>query len=359
MQRSYDGPYQRNALTAVVSALVALLLAACGPSQIYRSPEHESKILSIYGAKLDQWPRPFDTVRVRTSHASTHVTITGDPQFPPLVLLHAMGVTSMMWLDNVDTLRRHFRVYAVDMPGDIGKSTLHETRNALDDADKITEWLNELLDSLNIQKASFAGASYGGWSTMKYAIRQPQRVDKVALLAPMGIANVPFAVILKILWMVWFPTESKRGEMIDWTLGDSPHTRRRFVDHMQVATECRGFLATPWELSDEELGRIRAPVLLLLGSRDNIVSPASEAKVRASRLIPNVQAHILQTAGHMLNSDVPRVVDSLLVDFLHRPSSPPVTAIPFRRTVKRLGLPDCPQRDHRLPPLQKIRRGTL
>lgn len=296
-------------------ALLSPLLVGCGSSQMFLTPEHEKKIETIYNEKLSQWTQPMDTVRIRTQYGTTHVTISGDKHKPSIILLHAMGITSMMWLDNVDSLSKHFRVYAVDMLGDIGKSRLYDKDENLDDAEKITAWIDALLDSLRINKASFAGASYGGWSAMHYARQRPERVEKVALLGPMGIARVSLGVVFKILSMIWFPTETKRAEMIDWTLGTNPNTRKRFVEHMRVATECRGFLATPWELDDDELAEIEAPVLLLLGEYDTIVQPSDEAKARAERCIKNIDAHILASSGHLMNTDAPQTVNALLVQF--------------------------------------------
>ncbi|HAL57171.1 MAG TPA: hypothetical protein DCP63_12040 [Bacteroidetes bacterium] len=315
-----DHALSQSMYQAVLLA-TGILLSGCASSQMYRSPEHEAKIISIYDSKLAQWPVPFDTLRVPTRFGTTHVTVSGGKDKPPLVLLHAMGVTSMMWKDNIESLSRHFRTYAVDGLGDIGKSRLYDTDESLDDADRVQEWLNELLDSLGIQKACFAGASLGGWSAMHYAAREPNRVAKLALLGPMGIASVSLKVVWRILSLVWFPTESKKRDMIEWALSTNRRTRETFSEHMWVAMDCRGFLPTPWELSDEELMQIKAPTLLLLGERDEVIGSAAEAKERAEAFIPNARVKIITEAGHMMNTDLPDSVNAVLVKFLTEDSS--------------------------------------
>lgn len=292
-----------------------LLLCGCSSSQMYKTPQHEIDLIKIYNSKLAEWPVEFDTFYVQTKFGETHIIHSGDKNNPPMILLHAMGVTSAMWLDNIEELSSHFDVYAVDMIGDIGKSKLNNIDEPVDDADLYSDWLNEVFDSLQIEKANLVGASMGGWGAMNFALRNPNRVNKIALLGPMGIPSASFGTIAKILSLVWFPTDAKKREMIEWTLGENQNTKKRFEEHMWIAMDCRGFLPTPWTLDDEELQSILNPILLLLGENDEVAGPTDEVKERAKKFFPNVEVHILKNAGHMMNTDEPLHVNSLLMNF--------------------------------------------
>lgn len=90
-----------------------------------------------------------------------------------------------MWAGDVAAYSRQYRVYAVDLPGEPGKSA--PNRPAWD-GPAYAEWLEDVLDALKIEKATLLGLSQGGWAALKFAVYQPQRVEKLVLLNPAGIA---------------------------------------------------------------------------------------------------------------------------------------------------------------------------
>lgn len=100
----------------------------------------------------------------------------------PLVCLHGLGATKASFMTTVSALApRGHRVIALDLPGfgDSGKP-----RNAPYDAMWFASVITELLDELGIERASFAGNSMGGRVAIEMGIRNPERVEKLVLLAP-------------------------------------------------------------------------------------------------------------------------------------------------------------------------------
>ncbi|MFC1581001.1 alpha/beta fold hydrolase, partial [Thermodesulfobacteriota bacterium] len=59
---------------------------------------------------------------VSTRFGPTYVNAFGSKSSPKLALLHGMGASSTMWAPNIEALSQHFRVYALDTIGDLGKS---------------------------------------------------------------------------------------------------------------------------------------------------------------------------------------------------------------------------------------------
>jgi pimeloyl-ACP methyl ester carboxylesterase len=73
----------------------------------------------------------------------------------------------------------------------------------------------------------------------------------------------------------------------------------------------------PKRLSDDELSRIKVPVLLLVGERENVNRGNPELVIkRAERLIDNIQTAVLPGAVHMLNAEEPDLVNSMINRFL-------------------------------------------
>jgi pimeloyl-ACP methyl ester carboxylesterase len=86
-------------------------------------------------------------------------------------------------------LAQSYRVYALDTIGFAGKSNAVKS---IEDRATVAEWLTDVLDALNIEKANMAGWSMGGFLTVNYAIEKPERLKKIVLLAP-AATFVPFS----------------------------------------------------------------------------------------------------------------------------------------------------------------------
>ncbi|WP_298283519.1 alpha/beta fold hydrolase [Novosphingobium sp.] len=105
---------------------------------------------------------------------------------PELVLLHGSGPGATGWSNynrNVEALSAHFRLLIPDLPG-FGLSDMKPV-----DASTPGWWskvIVGLLDELGIEKAHFVGNSMGGMVTLKIALEQPGRIDRMLLMGPGG-----------------------------------------------------------------------------------------------------------------------------------------------------------------------------
>lgn len=307
-------------MRAHLSALAlaqAVAAASCASSRsIYRTPELEAAALNGYSARLAGWPVPVESRYLGTSYGPAHVLITGPAEAPPVLVLHAMGVTSTMWRLNVAELSRARRVHFLDFIGDVGRSRLWTDRYP-EDGEAVAAWLVEVLDGLGLSRVDLVGASYGGWASLQLASHHPERVGKVALLGPMGVAKVTGEVVRRVASLLLFPSAAKKQEMVSWTLGEDEVVRREFEAHMLEAMECQGRLATPDALPAEQLGKVRGPVLLMLGERDPLTGSPEVAVQRAKAHLPSVETRVLG-AGHMMNVERAAEVNAALADLLGR-----------------------------------------
>lgn len=94
---------------------------------------------------------------------------------PDVVLLHGWGMNGDVWEGILPTLSKHYRTTIVDLPGH-GRS--------LDcPADYALANLSAALVDIFPQQASIVGWSLGGMIATQFAIDNPQRVNKLALVA--------------------------------------------------------------------------------------------------------------------------------------------------------------------------------
>ncbi len=267
---------------------------------IYKSTAGQREILALYDKVLSQWPVPNEHLHIPTRHGDTFVIGSGKPTAPPLVLLHGTASNSATWAGDVVEYSRHYRVYAVDMPGEPGKSD--PTRFSWD-GPAFTDWLDDVLNGLNIAKAILVGMSLGGWAALRYAIDRPEWVDKLVLIVPAGVCQPRVSFIL---WFVFF---SLLG---DW---GRQHLKKMIFKDMTMPEDLELFLTlvdrhfnyrqgSPPLFTDEELRGLNLPVLYLAGEQDAMLNTPKTAE-RLQNLLPDVTINIIKDEGHATINTTP------------------------------------------------------
>jgi len=89
---------------------------------IFTTPKGRAKYMEAYEAMFSLWTVSYDSIDVKTSYGSTHINASGPVDGNPLVLLHAVSLSSTAWFANMAELSANHRVYALDGIGDAGKS---------------------------------------------------------------------------------------------------------------------------------------------------------------------------------------------------------------------------------------------
>lgn len=97
---------------------------------------------------------------------------------PALVLLHGFLESSTMWKPLLPQLSKHNFVVTLDFPGH-GKS---EVISEIHSMELMAEVVDEILQHLQIRKATFVGHSMGGYITMAFAELFPEKIEKLILL---------------------------------------------------------------------------------------------------------------------------------------------------------------------------------
>jgi pimeloyl-ACP methyl ester carboxylesterase len=274
---------------------------------IYKSPAGEREIMALYDAVLARWPAPHTTARIATRHGGTFVVASGPDGAPPMILLHGSSSNAMSWVGDVAAYSRHFRVFAVDLPGEPGRSDPHRPSWAGPD---FAEWLEDVLNGLNLPTASLLGISQGGWTALKFATREPGRVDKLALLAPGGVAPMRVSFLLRTIPLSLL---GRRGaEAVNRVVfGKQPLHPEAVAFMNAIMTHFRPRIEPQALYTDEELRRLAMPVLLIVGAQDALF-PAQKIAARLQGLLPALTAQMLPDAGHVLHNTAERVVPFLV-----------------------------------------------
>ncbi|HEY2386519.1 MAG TPA: alpha/beta fold hydrolase [Candidatus Binatia bacterium] len=119
----------------------------------------------------------FERVSTVSGKVSILTAGTGDP----VLLIHGLGATKSSFLSSVAALAGSFRTIALDLPG-FGDS--FKPLNAPYHAPFFARAVVELMDALGLDRAHVIGNSMGGRVALELGLRYPERVGRLALLAP-------------------------------------------------------------------------------------------------------------------------------------------------------------------------------
>ncbi|MGB0429693.1 MAG: alpha/beta fold hydrolase, partial [Bacteroidia bacterium] len=153
---------------------------------LFKSEEGKKEIIDLYEQKLESLEIASEYLSVPTSFGPTNIIVSGDPNNPPIVLVHGSNGCAPIALETYPNLHKSYRVYAVDVLAQPNKSA--ETRLSMKD-ESYGQWMNEIFTELNLEDVTMAGFSFGGLVILKTLEYDETRVKEVFLSAPAYIAN--------------------------------------------------------------------------------------------------------------------------------------------------------------------------
>ena len=253
----------------------------------------------------------------------------GVPSGPAVMLLHGWCCSAYSFRRNLCALTAlGCRVVLADLKGHglsdkprgPGEYTL----------ERMADHAVEIMDAVGVGRAALVGHSMGSAIALAVALRHPDRVSRVALLAPAGFGAI------SALWPAQLLTPRFVAPLLPWLVRrwmvgfvlrlayawDSRLTPRD-VDEYYAPTQFPAFTRAmrdllhdfQWAPGDREaLAGLRVPALVMFGTRDRLVyNPSVEAMVRA---IPDVVLDVVPGAGHVLPEEVPERVNARLAEFV-------------------------------------------
>lgn len=177
----------------------------------------------------------------------------------------------------------------------------------------------DLFDRLGADSFDLAGFSLGGWMAAEFAIRQPQRLRRLALIAPVGLVvpEAPAPDLFKV------PPQDLPGFLAH----DPAAVLRHFPKQPDPAFDARmgrELMGLAKLIGDQPQGnprlarwlhRIRVPTLVLWGVEDRL-RPTAQCDAWLARL-PNARKEIVPAAGHLVLEEAPRAAN-IVAEFLTR-----------------------------------------
>ena len=101
----------------------------------------------------------------------------------PVIFLHGAWNDSSQWVSVMELLSQHLHCFAPDLFG-FGES---ECPNVHYSIDLQVDYLAEFLQALKLKQVYLVGHSLGGWIAASYALKYPEKIYGLVLLAPEGV----------------------------------------------------------------------------------------------------------------------------------------------------------------------------
>ena len=108
----------------------------------------------------------------------THVALAGPDDAPPVLLVHGWPQSWWAWRHVIPMLAERFRVIAVDLRG-------HGWSDAPPggyDKEQLASDMLAVLDALAIERVTWIGHDWGGWTGFLAALRAPERFERLLAL---------------------------------------------------------------------------------------------------------------------------------------------------------------------------------
>lgn len=254
-----------------------------------------------------------------------------------IILVHGLASNAGFWRYNISELAKHYRVIAIDLPG-YGKS---QKNYYLYNMSFFADQIKRLVDELKIDKFIYVGHSMGGQVGINFAMRFPDRLEKLVLASPAGFEEFEQGEgdwLRSVMTVSGVKKTTEEGirrnlsmnfyswsDKFEWMVEERVRMAKakEFDDFSYtVVRSVNGMLDEPtWD----KLDKISVPTLVVFGKYDGLIpnpylNPGRTSDVFESgaKTIPNCTLHQIDNCGHMLQIEKPEEFNETVLNFLQK-----------------------------------------
>lgn len=241
-----------------------------------------------------------------------------------VLFMHGIGGNRRNWYDQIPAFAKYFKAIAWDARG-YGDSDDYEGplnfHAYADDAVRV-------LDHFGVEKINLCGLSMGGRIAMDFAARHADRLKTLVLcdthkgFAGMSQeARTAFIASRKEPLISGKEPKDIAGPVAKTLLGpNAPQAAyEKLVDSMNRLHKESYIKSIEASVNMDvrtDLGNIRVPTLVVVGSADRLTTVDMAKSIAAD--IPGSELSIIDGAGHLVNIEEPEQFNIIVVDFLRR-----------------------------------------
>ena len=313
-----------------ILAAVVLVLSACN------KPKMKTGYVEVPTVTKNALSGVFNVLEPTSSVVKLYYEEAG--QGEPFILLHEQTLDCRMWDDVFFKLAKSFRVIRYDLRG-YGKSGSPESGYGYLYADD----LKNLMDSLGIQKAHFAGLALGGMVLADFVALYPEKVI-TATMTSGALSDFPDrsqmpAELLKLYNDTVYALKKNKVEELkeiglnkykqEWKLSIRSVTGKNYKD-ISDRLNCMVDDWKGWQLLNPDIDPLigyqadrllrnqkkHPRILLIIGLRDAMASKKSMQRMAA--VCPDATIRLMPDAGHFTCMESPDEFIKKMLSFIHQ-----------------------------------------
>lgn len=242
-----------------------------------------------------------------------------------IVLLHGFGEDHRIFDQQAAQLRKHFSVYTPDLPGS-GELNEHEWQPGNETIEWMADWTYSQLNKKGIEKCVLLGHSMGGYITLAFAEKYPEKLEAFGLIHSTSFADNEAKKEVRAK-AIQFMKEKGGFTFLKTAIpglfgpdfsNSNPEAVNRLVEqakHFRFGSLSAYYHAMMTRPDRSHLLKnTHLPVLIIAGTDDNAV-PAADLLKQAS--MPAIcHFHLLENTGHMGMLESPGRVCDILLNFM-------------------------------------------
>lgn len=256
---------------------------------------------------------------ISVDNGPLYYEIHGADTAPAVVLSNSLGTTLEMWNAQVEALARTHRVICYDTRGH-GRSPLNSDKPLT--IERLADDIIALLDDIRIERAHVVGLSLGGMAAQSAAVRYPQRIASLVLIATSAFMDArdtwhARAALIRAGGMAAIAD----GVLSRWFTPRFIETCPELVGRYRrdlMAMDPIGYAACAEAIADMDLResntQIVAPTLILVGDSD--VSTPIAMSEALQRQIKGARLTVIGHGAHLLAVEQPGPVSAQLQQWL-------------------------------------------
>lgn len=269
----------------------------------------------------------YDQGYLQAGDIRTRYLHSGDPSHPKLILLHGVGGHAETYTRNLIAHAEHFDTYSIDMVGHgYSSKPAHDY-----EIDVYVEHLRNVIDTLGCTKIFLSGESLGGWVAARFALKYPERLNRMVLNTCGGATLNPEVMQrIKTLTMaaVNKPTWETVKARLEWLMADPATVTEDLIACRQAIYRQPGMsdamarimclqekeIRKRNNLTDTDWATIQTETLVLWTDKDPTAAVNVGEKIAS--LIPNAKFALMTQCGHWPQFEDPSTFNKIHLDFL-------------------------------------------
>ena len=238
----------------------------------------------------------------------------------PLILLHGLGMSSALWINQIPVFSGYFHTVAVDLRG-FGQSSRPDRPGGYA-IDILAEDMAVLIERLKLGRCHVLGTSMGGFIAQALAISHPGLCRSLVLCHTAPRMSIPSDVLSRRVEALGSMLLEEYAEIVveQACSADASRELRAWVTGLLVLNDKRTYTQVMTEGLrgfdvGADLGSIDIPTLVITGGQD-LVLP-KEGGEEIARLIPGARLVEIEGVGHLGYAERPVEFNEAVLSFLN------------------------------------------